>query len=360
MGGMTPQEALQLLGLSPDSDQSDLTKAFHDLSQRHHPDKPDGDGKRQARLNEAREVAAAYIADRKALVPLQLQRTVHELERSLAAETAARRASEIATSGKRRRIRPLQAIKYGALLCAAFAGAIGWFGDNLLPRFISSLTGPAIDPNPFREEFKMLAIWLGAAAGILQFLVQRHSFLVETYTEQLSDGEFCARELARALDYTSKKEVEEAEISTDWQSGFFPFDQILGLDPTDRRRVLILKSVEHGLLESIRDSTKPYKRSYKTNYRLGEFRPPEASPRPPPPPMTMREAAMGFGVAVTLSCIFGAAALYFYTNGSGWMYIPGFFALVALVWMVIFELEFLRAVKRSRKEREQKAERSED
>ena len=45
-----------------------MRKAYHDLSQLHHPDKPGGDGERQAAINKAHEILMAAASEDRALV----------------------------------------------------------------------------------------------------------------------------------------------------------------------------------------------------------------------------------------------------------------------------------------------------
>ena len=62
---MTPEQAFALLGLSEDCDQAAATKAYHELSLRHHPDIRRGDAQFQSQLNAAHKIVAARIAARK-------------------------------------------------------------------------------------------------------------------------------------------------------------------------------------------------------------------------------------------------------------------------------------------------------
>jgi hypothetical protein len=362
---MSPDEAFRLLELSADCGQSDVTKSFHELSRRYHPDTGDGDGNKQALLNEAREVATAAIADRKTLIPLQLQQTVREFEQSLAAERAARQATEFTASVKRKRVRPLQRLKYAALIVAAAAAAIGWFGENLLPDtlkivlsdFLHLPSNISPDQDPIREGFKKAAIWLGALAGVLQFFVQRNSYLIESYTELLSDPETCAFELAAALEYGNSKEVKASDIAVKPRDIEDPFLKFLArrsdIDPEDRRRLLLLKAVEHGLLQSVdpKNVTSAYNRTYKVVFVPADFRPKEVPPKSPPPPMTEGEAFIGMMLTSILFSAIFALTWFLYMRGTWWMYVTGFFGLVSLVWVIIFEIEWLRARKRERKKK---------
>jgi hypothetical protein len=108
---MTVEQAFQTLGIPIDSDESAISKAYHDLSQLHHPDKPSGDGERQAEINQAHEILMAVAGENRALVLIRNTQALHEVKALMLSEQAARKATEEVATAKRRGVGPLHRMK---------------------------------------------------------------------------------------------------------------------------------------------------------------------------------------------------------------------------------------------------------
>jgi hypothetical protein len=341
MSAITAEEAFKLLGLSSDCTQVELQKAFHELSRETHPDTGKGQSAAQARLNEAREVAAAYIADHKTLIPIKLESALLEFERKLVAEQAARQADDIAHRAIRRYQRRFRNAKYLAFLLAALAAAFGWLRESILPG-LSGLI-PSDMSDILRDQFKTFAVALAAGGGILHFLSQRHALLMEAFKESLDDVETCAAELATAVDYDDQKEIRQGSLRSYPENSHGHLFELLSIlwrfDPTDRTRLLVAKGLEHGLLEGIgpKNILPASGRLFKVTFTPSQFRPrprpPERSPEPMPP-------AVAAFMALFMIAIGGALASWALSIHSGWKYIPGvlsgLFLLGSLGGVIIF------------------------
>jgi hypothetical protein len=330
---MSPEEAFHFLGLASNCHLSDLAKAYHDLSRKHHPDILGGDGSTQAELNEARDIAFAFLSDRKAVLPVEFENAFRHFENALTAERAARNANEFAARTKRISIRPVQILKYCALICASIAAAIGWAGDSVLPRLFFDLQSLQL----YQEVARTVAIWLGAIAGLSQFIVQLNSQLVDAYSDRLSDFESCVSELSDLLRYRDLQEIREWDLQRPARPEHDSPLAILALFANafaffrfeDRRRLLVLKSIGHRLLEDTNPKTiRPgTTKIYKVLFQPSQFHPPEPRKREPPPPMTEKEALSFLMFFGTTFAVFAGFTIFLgYFNSSRWAWAPGFFA----------------------------------
>jgi hypothetical protein len=355
---MSPEEAFRILGISADCSQSELTEAFYDMSRRHHPDADGGSSDAQVQLNAAREIAEIHISQNKALVPARLQQSVKELDKQLSAERAGRQANDLTQRVIRRGMRPLQTMKYSALVLAALAGLVGWFGESLLPQFSLRLpVGGEEGFNLLRAQIKLISVGLAGCAAVLHFFAQRHVFLVEIEKEQLDDVEYCASELAKALRYGDNAVVRQADIDPLWK-GAADNDVrsvksvlrhfLLGLDNAERKRLLILKSIEHGFLESEgpKNVIPASNRTYRVTIRPKEFMPRAKKPDPPPELMGLAEAVKTtiFSVMLAFGLLGWAVTIY----PSGWVWVVGGFgALFSLMTVSVLAFGLIPAILRS-------------
>ena len=330
MTAMTADEALKLLGLSPDCSHVELQKAYYERSRETHPDTGKGETAAQARLNEAREVAAAYIADHKALVPTKFEQSLQEFERKLVAEQAARQADEIVGRAIRRSQRRFRYPKYLAFLFAALAAAIGWLRDNILPGLMGQIIPIELN-DVLRDQFKVMALLLAACGGVLHFISQRHAILLETAKENLDDVEICAEELASVLDYEDRTEIRQGSIPERRRHDpFMPFSILWGLDPADQKKLLIAKGLEHGLLEGIgpKNILPASERLFKITFSPSQFKPRPREPGPPPTPMPLSAAVV---MTFMMLAVGGGLGLWARSISSGWAYVPGVFSVIFLL-----------------------------
>jgi hypothetical protein len=237
---------------------------------------------------------------------------------------------------KRRRVQPVQQIKYLSLMIAALAAGIGWFNDQLLP--IDYL----LPLQPYEGLFRTVAVWLFALSGIFQFLVQRHYLLVDAYLDRLTDIESCAAQLARRLHY----QVHSPVTFEDIYGGYFPAGSLvaqvvssviagpLPLGSADRKRLLVLKAVEHGLLEETKTNSakQGWARSFRLTFSPEDFRPLE---RPPPPPMTRDEALRLALIASPIFTLLTGLAAYAFSRGASWGTLPTILAFPVLAVLIV-------------------------
>lgn len=344
MNEMSPEQAFQILDLHPDAGEEELKKAFRDKSQTNHPDKPNGDETTQKLINEARSVAESVIVGHASLVALRSGNAILRFEKALAAERAARQAHETETVYKRNHTRLLHRIKYATLLMGVVNGALGWFGDKLLPELANraDLGGVAT----LELLFKLLTGACVAAAGIMQFLVHRVEADIEAWADELRDPRACAAKLAAAFDYRDESLIDETSIILDTRrksadqhdtpdalhervtaSSFGFFSTFASAEHV---RLLLLKSIEHGLITRIAPgSLQP---DTVLNYQV-HFLPSTFRPKPPVPPTspTVAEARSTLIAGLLLSAIAGSLTLYLgFAKHSWWAIVPAFFILPAI------------------------------
>lgn len=181
---LTIEGAFQVFSLDPGCTLAELTEAFHNLSRKHHPDSTGDDGTVQARINIAYETAAASLKNRQ-LVLVEVNQLVRKMDVDIAVRGAAARSQEYRAVATRKRVRPLQTWKYLALIFAAAAAVLGWFGGELLGSRADVFgSGPTINPSG-SNLFKRVAVVLGAIGGAFQFLVNHQTYLIESLNEKL-------------------------------------------------------------------------------------------------------------------------------------------------------------------------------
>jgi len=68
---MNINEAFKILEISSHSNEKEVKKSYHRLSQQFHPDKKAEDSEKQKQLNEANDVIQAYLKVRHSVVPIE-------------------------------------------------------------------------------------------------------------------------------------------------------------------------------------------------------------------------------------------------------------------------------------------------
>jgi hypothetical protein len=252
---MSLEEAYRLLGISEESDLDAVTRAYRELSKKHHPDVPGGDDDKQTEINQAYQLLEASFKGGQ-LVPVEIRRAVEIVERGVAAQRAANQLNDLAAKLKRRRSRVWQQLKYMALVSAGLAGALGWFGDDL---FKASFGDAA------NLQLQIFALILAGFAGLLQFIVQYQSTSVDSFIYDLTDESFCAEILVEQLIGNGSDSLPRDAFSYDDLAG--PPDQrrvgsafhlVLGA-PEERLRLVLLKGIEHGMIEEVSKIPRRYK-----------------------------------------------------------------------------------------------------
>jgi len=335
---MSVEEAFQILGLSPDADVEDVKAVYRRLSKEHHPNKG-GDTNAQSELNEARTVALDSIVGHKALVALdEMGRSIQEWQRAMLADRAGRQANDTARAIRRRRVRPLLQMKYFAWVVGLIAAAFALVSETLLPFLPAEVARLSL----------MFGLPFGLFGGAFQLMIRGFEHRLESFMEDLTDPRTCAFELARALDYRDTPLVLEDEIhaksSSDMAVSSFPFSP--KVSQIERRRLLILKSLEHGLLESLSAEkiTLDAPVQYKLSFKPSRFRPPPEQQTAPTRAASKKEARFVILVGGTLFAIFAAPTLYLgVVQETLWSIAPGVFACFALLLLIGGCIEWITA-----------------
>jgi hypothetical protein len=350
---MTLEEALEILGLASHCDQAELTRAFHTLSKNYHPDINSESGEYQLKLNEARDIVSAYLLESKALVPLQVRHAIQKFENTLSAERAARQVRETASAAKVIRARPLQKIKYLTLVLAAFAVAVGWFGENILPNVFNDIANAT--PNEillYQHVFKGAAFVFGAASALLQLVIQRQSLLIEQFVDNLDDAEVCAKRLAKAVRFEDRSQLTQDEIAAPGNR-LGPITQLLvAPDPIDAKRILVLKSIEHGLLKTILPmdhGNRSLRPQYEITIRPSEFgKPPPEDDMPSPKDDMLTTADAGLGLLI--GCLVALGLLLWLAvnlRSTWWVWLPSILAGMVLVGSFGVLILWIQDIKRN-------------
>jgi len=338
---MLVKEAFEILRLSPEADEGELKKAYRDLTRVTHPDMATGNAERQAELNEAYQVASAAILGQNPLVSLHVDRSIQRFERSLYIERAARQASELAQKIGRRGARPLQQLKYVAWTIGVMSAGVAWFGDNLFPALLSAISTEA--QPVVKQALFFNALVLAVAGGMLQLLLQRLQHSLDSYMDELDDPRFCATELSEILGYRDANSVLEHEITPSVTEPFHgpvspPFgilNGLLNITQVDRRRLLILKSVGHGLLLEVRPEqiTPDAVVQYEIKYQPSGFRPSRQPTEPMNEPMSINDARwMTLSGCALFLLLAGVTSYLAIVQHTLWSIAPGFFAFIGLVF----------------------------
>jgi DnaJ-like protein len=319
MSEMSPARAFEILGLTPDANEEALKKAFREKSRASHPDTHAGDEATQKLLNEAKDVAARIISGNTSLIALASERAILRFETAVASEKAARQARDTENSIKRTRTGRLHTLKYLALVVGGISAGLGWLGDNFLNELIEKLAPH--DALSLRLGFKFAALFALAIAAWFQFRVNRIEANIAVLAEELDDPRTCASKLALALNYADLPIVERSDLSANDHPSGGTHDPLYlvstirsfltGLTPAEEQRLILLKSIEHGLLIPITPAEIGPKTifQYRVNFVPSVFWQPPVPKQP-----TQRTQAMDARVALTtgLLCfvIFGALVVY--------------------------------------------------
>ncbi|MCH4561026.1 J domain-containing protein [Mesorhizobium jarvisii] len=281
-------EAMRILGVTEVTPMADVTKAYRELSKRHHPD-VSGDGNVQAELNRAYDFLVENYGS-KALIPSGLREVAELMGRSTAVieqnavaqrkalevQEARRDASELARRVARRVNRPMQIAKYMALLFGGLAATAGWFSGGALEAFQPLGAGPVV-AGQMLLVFKMMAVLFGASSAMCQFMVSHQNHLIESLTENLGDEGFCL-DMLRELGLGKREFVAQDLLppgnrdirssNRDIRSGgsiLFRIARtaiipaVARLDQSDMVRLTLLKALELGILERPEGSKRRYR-----------------------------------------------------------------------------------------------------
>jgi hypothetical protein len=333
---MTVEQAFATLGIPIDSDESAISKAYHDLSQMHHPDKPGGDGERQAQINQAHEILMAAAGENRALVLIRNTQALHEVKSLILSEQAARKATEQVAIAKRRGVGPLHRMKTIAWIAGGAAAVVAFIPDKILPMM------PKDQADLLKPMLGMTTAMFAIIGGFFQFRATRLSNQIDEFSDELDDPRNCAQALASILDYKDVLVVDEIAIrpADIRRTPRNPLDLLQGMiSPRfsyeiERERLVQLKAIQHGLISAVPvDIVTPHSvPTFKVNFQPSSFRKAPAGPPPSDKPVPRGEAIgmTMFGGAGTIGLI-GLAVYLGAMKHSWWAALPAFFSLSVLV-----------------------------
>lgn len=244
---LTVEEAFEALGISQTSNADEIRSAFRELSKHRHPDVPEGSHDQQAKLNRAYETALAY-SNGGQLVVIEMKKALQIVERNIARQEASQEILTFAAITANHRTRPLQRVKYLALILAGIAGFLG---------FITDLPGT---PPDLIQLMKEGAVLFAGVGGILQYFIQYQNQLIDEFKESISEEENCVVKL-RILGVTANQTFTLDDILE--RMGVLRNDghdlvarhiirvtrDVFRLRPSEMAKMAVLKGVENGILE---------------------------------------------------------------------------------------------------------------
>lgn len=345
---MTVNEAFDALKLELQASEKEIQRSFRTLSKKAHPDKSRvRETAEQVRLNEARDVALAYVKVRHALVPLEVANSAISVwEKKVMQQGYKEDAEAFVRKLESRKTVRIRQLRNFVWLTAAVLGGVVFFGKEIFPLF------------PLAEDVQMtLKLGTVAFAGLsvlyMQLIQDRLKKGIEALEEDYQDPEECARSLARALGFKKVSSFDFNRIrDSDGQKHHDDLRLALtgGISHRDRMKVLLLKAKENGLIEPVKKTEmKPNRLNlYDLKFDPSDFD--EGAPLDSPSRvLTPIEAAKeGIAAGASITVTFGiVSALVTYFFSIYWALIPEFFVLMGLFLFVVELVRYLRLRKAS-------------
>jgi hypothetical protein len=332
---MTVEQAFATLGIPINSDESAISKAYHELSQLYHPDKPDGDAGRQAEINEAHETLMAEVSENRALVVIRNTQALHEVKALILSEQAARNAAKEVFAAKRRGVGPLHRMKTTAWVAGSVAAIATFIPDKILPMM------PKNEADVFKPMLGMTAVMAAIIGGFFQFRATKLSSHIDEFSDEMDDPRNCAQALASSLKYEDATVITEAALrSIDVRRGpRNPVEILEGLFlprfsyQVEHERLIQLKAIQHGLITAIPvDVVTPDSvPTFKVNFQPSSFRPKPAAPPLPDKPIPRSEAiGMTLYGGAGMTGLVGLAVYLGAMQHTWWAVLPAFFSLTMI------------------------------
>lgn len=328
------EKAFSLLGLPSSSSVEEIKQAYRKKTDKHHPDRPDGDDTVQAAINGAYKIALDYVENMRGIVPLRIEKSLKHVDQVIEQQQAFFRAKETAERLSKRKTTKLNRVKFIMLFFGVLVAILALFGKTLLPVFFS-------EGSEYFKVSKIIFAEVTFVFGIfvifLQWKVTSIQNRIDAYIEKLSDKKNCASLLAEVLNYTDHNVIDEDNIlkvvkNGDSIGGLLPLLSILGFSKSEFYPILLQKSIEHTLLEEMKqDELRPETVSkYKVLFKPSLFKPLDI-PEKKPEPMTLSSARAMLITSIVLLLLFGSGTAWLaIVKISPWAVLTGFFSLASM------------------------------
>ncbi len=320
MDEMSIEKAFEVLGLPMEADSAALKKAYRKCAMLSHPDKATGSEEKMKEIQEARKLVAAFISGKNAIVPLTNKHTIQRFDESLIKDRAARQANESARVSTRRRVKPFQRLKYLAWGTGLISAGIVWFSDNIFAQFLTQV--PEEEQWIYKLVLAIPALIFVTIGAILHIIAQGIEYKTQLFLDELGDLKTCAARLSQAIGYRDIKLLQEEKIGTDklnCEQGHSGNIRVI-----DQRRLLLLKSVEHGLLVPVvpREILPVTTKQYKVTFKPSAFKPRDQETETEGVFSDTDASSMIVAGAVS-SLLFGIPTLLVQKKYGWWALIPG-------------------------------------
>lgn len=292
------KKAFSFLNLSIDASEGDIKKSYRLLAKKYHPDKSEGNNTLWVNLKHSYGIASAYAKIKNSVIPLSGSQSLEQINQSLMAQQASFKASETARIIKGHKVRPLEKIKPIVWAICGFSGFLALFGKNILPIF----------PEENKLIFGFVTFIFGTIALILQWSITSLQNKIDSYLDAISNHKYCASELAKVLKYEDRDVVSENDVmnpdneeeDVELLLTFPIFFGQSSLTKTERRTLLLNKSIEHGLLNIINQEHDIKPDSvfmYHLQFKPSDFKQePKTEPNPIEPKIkTLKEVLINIG-----------------------------------------------------------------
>lgn len=353
MERMSIDEAFSLLDVPLDADEEQIKQRYYEKSKIHHPDKLEGDHEIQAKLNEAYDIASAYSKIRYSVIRLETSDLLETLSKALETQRPSLDAEATAQRIKKRKTKHLQRMKVALWVIGGIAGIFALFGKELFPLLYPKTDNQS--PSSFENLLKLLSFTFGVAGLILQMIITRIGNRIDAFMENISERQDCALELATCLRFEDIESFCEYDITLPIGVRSLPPPWETLLDTSvEFRRVLLKKSLEHGLIEVVRQEsfTPDSVDTYRLRFRPGLFKPRhEPNKKPETKPMTREEARslIIFG-GVWFLALGGLTTYLIVVSSSLWSILTG---ILAFLGVGLFGIGIEGLMKKPKKELEQ-------
>lgn len=341
---MKVEEAFLMLNVELDATVEDIDTAYRELTKKVHPDVSDDSGESQIALNEAREVALAYAKVRKDVVVVSP--TALESRLKLAVEKSnTESVREYARSRFRRKSLPIEFLKWASWFAGAAAAIVALTTGNA-----EGVLGlDETEVTDLKLALQPMAFLFGVCGLYLQFAIKHAESKVDSFLELISDKAECAQKLSDAIRYQDRTELERGEIIRGVGDSFSSDSLFRGFVRKDE--LILKKSVEHGLLEEVReDDLRPNQMvKYRVMFRPSLFKPASVVSERSNRPMTLAGAVQlsifAIVIFAALSTLTGWTFMNFHW---GWSILPGAMTLGALPMCLAAFSEMYRAKRDAR------------
>jgi len=344
---MTVTEAFEILKIGIDSSEEEIKKAFHKLCLKVHPDRDPSknDNEPQKELNEARDVALAYLKVKHSIVPVGVSNSViTSLEKKFTLAEYREETTSYLKKLEARKTISVRQVKYLIWILTAILGFITFLGKEVFPKFNL--------PIDVQSQLKILTVFAGCIALYFQLMQDNIKNKLEVLTDYFHDKQNCIISLSTALGFEKITSFNSNRLydGQNDPSNFILYVFFGRITHYERMKILLLKSKENGLIEQNKtEEIKPETLNlYQLKFNPADFGDVSQIKKKEPKPKTADEAKSEFQTGLVVSLVFSvgtACIIYFFK--SYWAFLPGTISLFGFLAAITEYFEYLKLKKAS-------------